>query len=161
MVPKLFCVNQSSRQDCGRTVLEAVVALTLVALTTVAWSRLEISATRADAYAAHRGVAHSIAVDEIEQLRTRLPEDLGVTAASLGSTTTFEGEKVVISASGVDASEATTVDGLEAEIQRYVVIGSLDSWHRVVVIVTWVEGAAKRSVRLETGVPLLERADPL
>lgn len=151
-------MSLSSRRDSGRTVLEAVVALTLVALTTVAWSRLDISATRADAFARHRDAAHAVAVTELEQLRSRLADDLGVTSASIGSTTTFDGDPIITSDSGVAAMTQTKLGELPADVERYVVAGASDSWRRIVVIVTWIEGTAERSVRLETGLPLLDRA---
>lgn len=119
---------------------------------------MEMSATRASAYARHRDGAHAVAVDELEQLRSRLPADLGIIKASLGATTTFEGDTIVTTDSGVSVTETTELGKLPASIERYVVVGDSKAWIRIVVIVTWVEGTVDRSVRFETGVPLLERA---
>ncbi len=150
-------VNHSPRPDGGRTVLEAVIALTIVAITAVAWSRMAIAATKVDSVASHRVIALDVATDEIEKLRITSPSSLEIDPSSQGAVTSFEGLAVITASGGLSATVTRTVDFIDAEVLRLVLDPGPDTWRRIVVIVTWPEGGTDHSVRLDTGIPVLDR----
>ncbi len=154
-VPTLPFVIHAPRPDGGRTVIEAVIALTIVAITAVAWSRMAIAADRVDSLADHRGIALDLATAEIERLRIMDPSAMKVDPASKGAVTSFEGLPVVTDATGLDATVAGSVGQLDATVLRLVLDPGPDTWRRIVVIVTWTEAGRQQTVRLDTGVPVL------
>ncbi len=141
--------NGQSRRDAGRTILEALVGLTLIALAVVSWARLSTAAAKTDAAAAHRVAALELATSRLEVLSVLPWAEVGVDPASPGFVRRFEGRTVVASPTGVDATIVVNRGGRDYTIRRLVLDVGDPAWRQLVVEVSWVDGSRAPTVRLD------------
>ncbi|MEM9466648.1 MAG: discoidin domain-containing protein [Actinomycetota bacterium] len=140
-------------RDDGRTVLEAVVALSIIAATAAAWSQLATTAAHAERSGDQRNVAVEIAASEIEILRVTPGIEDG--ADSDGGLVDYEGLTILADASGPSQSEDVDVDGTTYTIDRYVLDPGSTSWRRIVVEVRWNDRGIDNDIRVDTAIPII------
>ncbi len=144
--------DRLSRDD-GRTVLEAVVALSIIALTAAAWSQIASVAARTEVTGNQRQAAVELASSEIETLRATPGIEAG--ADGSGGLALYDGLTILTDASGPAYTEDVDVDGTTFGIERFVLDPGSASWRQLVVVVTWNDRGSTRDVRLDTGIPVL------
>ena len=150
-------VRENRARDEGRTVLEAVVALTIVAITATAWAQTATVAVRTDDRVEQREQALDIAVGELEALRVH--DDVALGTAGAGGAGTFEGLPVLTDAAGPVHQTVHDRDSVSFTARRYVLDPGSDRWRRLVVVVSWPSSGDDLEVRLDTGVPVLPAAE--
>jgi len=141
------------RDDEGRTVVEAVIALSIIAITALAWSQVATVVARTQLSGDHREAAVELAASELETLRVLDGIETGTSSAN--GLTTFDGDDVLTDSAGPAHSRSVTVDGTGYTIDRLVLDPGADSWRRLVVTVTWTDGSQTRDLRLDTAIPVL------
>ena len=146
-------VRDNRARDAGRTVLEAVVALTIVAITATAWANTAGVAVRTDDRLEQREQALDLAVAELETLRVHEATPLGTAGA--GGETVLDGLAVLTDPSGpTHAATHTTADASFA-VSRFVLDPGSERWRRLVVFVRWTERGEAHEVRLDSAIPVL------
>ena len=146
-------VSENRARDAGRTVLEAVVALSIVAITATAWAHTAGVAVRADDRIEQREQALDLAVAELEALRVDESTPLGT--ADAGGATVLDGFAILTDPSGpvhVRTHEATAAS---FTIARFVLDPGSERWRRLVVFVRWTERDEDLEVRLDSAIPVL------
>lgn len=146
-------VRENRARDEGRTVLEAVVALTIVAITATAWAQTATVAVRTDDRVEQREQALDIAVGELEALRVH--DTIGLGTAGAGGATLFDGLPVLTDGSGPAHQIVHDMDTVSFTARRYVLDPGSDRWRRLVVVVSWSSPGEDLEVRLDTAVPVL------
>lgn len=146
-------VRENRARDAGRTVLEAVVALSIVAITATAWAHTAGVAVRADDRIEQREQALDLAVAALETLRVHESTPLGTAGA--GGETTVDGFAILTDPSGpVHASTHESADATYT-ISRFVLDPGSQRWRRLVVFVRWTERGEDLEVRLDAAIPVL------
>jgi len=138
--------------DAGRTILEAVVALALIAIAVTTWGRMSVTAARTDANVAHREVALELATNTLEELRVRTWTATAIDPATPGFVRRFEGLPTVRDASGVAARVTHTRAGRDFEVTTHLTDPGDDSWRNAIVIVEWAEGERTAELRLDSAL---------
>lgn len=146
-------VRDRLSRDDGRTVLEAVVALSIIALTALAWSQIASVAARTEVSGNQRDIAVDLASSEIEMLRATPGIETG--ADDAGGLALYDGLPIVTDPAGPVFTEDRDVDGTTFGIERFVLDPGSPSWRRLVVVVTWDDRGSPRDVRLDTAIPVL------
>lgn len=139
--------------DDGRSVVEAVAALTIIAVTALAWSQMASIAVRTDALVDRRAVAIDLAGSEIERLRVTPAVEAGTDAPD--DTDPVDGLAVIVDPAGPGHLETVTIDGFDYVVERLVLDPGSPSWRRLLVTVGWEDGDVVRSVRVDTAIPVL------
>lgn len=140
------------RDDSGRTILEALIGLSLVGLAILGWARMSTNATRAETAASHREIALELATNAVDGLVAR-----GWTGATIdpdgpGAVARFEGRAVVTGPDGVAGEDLVERDGRTFTVRRHVLDTGDAAWRRIVVTVAWAEGSFANEVRVESAV---------
>lgn len=143
---------QRARSDGGRTILEALIGLSLVGLAILGWTQMSTTATKAEATAAHRGVALELATNAADAIVAREWTVAVIDPALPGAVRRFEGQTVVTGPGGLAGEETIARDGRDFTIRRYILDAGDPSWRRVVVVVTWFEGQRENEVRVDSAV---------
>ena len=146
-------VRENRARDEGRTVLEAVVALTIVAITATAWAQTATVAVRTDERVEHREQALDIAVAELETLRVHDAAALGTAGA--GGASTLDGLPVLTDPSGPSHLVVHDLETASFTARRYVLDPGSARWRRLVVVVSWALLDEDLEVRLDTAIPVL------
>ena len=144
--------DRLSRDD-GRTVLEAVVALSIIAMTAAAWMQVGGSAARAEIAGNQREAALELASSEFEILRVTPGVESGTDGA--GGLSVFDGRPILTDAAGPVHADSRVVDGTTFGIERYVLDPGSSSWRHLVVVVSWDDRGVARDLRLDSAVPFL------
>ncbi|MFQ5558917.1 MAG: hypothetical protein ACE5GB_15600, partial [Acidimicrobiales bacterium] len=142
-------MHDAPRPDAGRTVIEAVVALTLIAIVATAWAKMATAAIKVDDMANRRADALDVATSEIESLIARPFDSLAIDPTSAGAVRTFEGSPVILDPAGVAAITDRTLEDTTFTVRRTVVNPGSAIWKRVVVTVDWTTNLDTGSLRLE------------
>lgn len=142
--------------DAGRTILEAVVALALIAMAVIGWGRLSVTSARTEASVAHRETALELAHNALEELRVRPWDAAAIDPASAGVVRRFEGNRTVTDPNGIAAESIVTTDGPDFTITTHITESPAESWRRVTVVVVWTDEQRSASLRLDSA---LRRAD--
>lgn len=137
--------------DDGRTVLEAVVALSIIAATAAAWVQMTTVAARTEVTSDRLEDASALAASEIEVLRATPGIERGTDDS--GGQSQFDGLTILTDGAGPAHDETVTVDGHDFEVERYVLDPGSTSWRRLVVVVRWTDNGASRDVRVDTAIP--------
>jgi hypothetical protein len=139
--------------DDGRTVLEAVIALGIIAASAAAWTQMTTVAARGSITAERHQDAVALASSEIETLR--VTPGVGNGTDGTGGGSQLDGLTILTDASGPDPADTVTVDGHDFEVQRYVLDPGSSGWRRLVVVVQWDDNGVDRDVRVDTAIPVL------
>lgn len=139
--------------DEGRTVLEAVVALSIIAATAAAWVQMTTVAARTEVSGDRHEDAAALASSEIEILRATPGIETGTDGS--GSLTQFDGLTILTDAGGPDHAETVTVDGHDFGVERYVLDPGSTTWRRISVVVSWTDAGVARDVRVDTAIPVV------
>ena len=140
-------------RDEGRTVLEAVVALSIIAASAAAWAQMATTAAHAERSGDRRSTAVEIASSEIEVLRTTPGIERG--ADDAGGLTDLDGLPILTAASGPAQVTTTDVGNTTFTVERFVLDPGSASWRRIVVMVTWDDRGVEHDLRVETAIPLV------
>ena len=142
----------AARGDRGRSILEAVLALALVALAVTSWGRMAVTSARTEATVAHREIALELAANSLERLRLRTWDAVAIDPAGAGAVRTFEGNPTVLDARGVAARLEEARDGRDFVVTTHITDSGDDSWRHAIVIVEWSEGGRTPHVRLDSAL---------
>lgn len=138
--------------DGGRSILEAVVALALIAIAITSWGRLSVTSARTEATVVHREMALELASNTLEQLRLRAWDAVSVDPAGAGAVRAFEGNTTVLDAAGATARIEVPRDGRTFVVTTHVTESGNDAWRHAIVIVEWDEGGRTAQVRLDSAL---------
>lgn len=138
--------------DGGRSILEAIVALALIAIAVTSWGRLSVTSARTEATVAHREVALELASNTLEQLRLRPWDAVSVDPAGAGAVRTFDGNATVLDTAGVAARVEHQRDGRTFIVTTHITESGNDSWRHAIAIVEWDEGGRDVQVRLDSAL---------
>ena len=139
-------------EDGGRSILEAVVALALIAIAVTSWGRLSVTSARTEATVAHREIALELASNTLEQLRLRPWDAVSVDPAGAGAVRAFEGNPTVLDATGVTALVEHPRDGRTFTVTTHITESGNDAWRHAIAIVEWDEGGRAVQVRLDSAL---------
>ena len=142
--------------DEGRTVLEAVIALSIIAATAAAWVQMTTTASRAKVSADRHEHAALLASSELEILRATPDIEAGTDGS--GGASQFDGLTILTDGAGPDHSETIAVNGHDYGVERFVLDPGSESWRRLVVVVSWTDTTGPRDVRVDTAIPIVPDA---
>lgn len=143
--------------DAGRSILEAVIALALIAMAVVSWGRMSVTSARTEATVSHREIALELATNALEELQLRDWDATAIDPASPGTVRRFEGQRTVLTATGLPARVEHSRDGRLFVVVTHITESADDSWRNVIVIVEWPEGERTAELRLDSA---RRRSDP-
>ena len=152
---RLSRLTEEGRDD-GRTILEAVVALSIIAATAAAWVQMTTVASRSKVSADRHEDAVVLASSELEVMRTTTGIETGTDGS--GGASQFDGLTILTDGSGPTHSETVAVNGHDFGVERYVLDPGSASWRQLVVVVTWTDSVGARDVRVDTAIPLVPDA---
>ena len=140
----------------GVTTAEALIAGMILGLGLLVVTRVMIGSTRASSAADHRTVAARIATSEVGELRSLADDHLGIDLADPDAVASFEGLTTVSGTiAPLDPVTVETVDGTAYDIRRHVLWAPVGSdpqaYKRLVVIVSWTDGANRFDHRVDSG----------
>ncbi|MCP3853724.1 MAG: hypothetical protein GY698_03180 [Actinomycetia bacterium] len=142
------------REDRGRTVVEAVVAMAIVLVAAASWMTLNQSSGAAQEATAGRREGLALARSEIEFITGLAPGQAGLDPTADGWEATFEGSPMVAVADGLVGNEAVEVGGETYTIVRRVVLEESAggaNWKRYTVSVSWSDRFGSHEIRLDGG----------
>lgn len=152
---RLSRTERLSRDD-GRTVLEAVVALSIIAASAAAWAQMATTAAHAERSGDRRSTAVEIATSEIEVLRATPDIERG--ADDAGGLADLDGLAILTDASGPEHTETIEIANTTFTIERFVLDPGSTSWRRIVVVVSWDDRGTEHDVRVDTAIPIIPEA---
>ncbi|MEM9200508.1 MAG: discoidin domain-containing protein [Actinomycetota bacterium] len=140
-------------RDGGRTVVEAVIALSIIAATAAVWAQMTSSAAKADVSTDRREVALELATSELEVLRATPGIEDGLDGT--GGPSQVDGIDVVSDVAASPYSSSTDVSGVTFTIDRFVLDPGEEAWRRLLVTVTWQDHGFQQDIRLDTAIPVV------
>ncbi|MEZ5246329.1 MAG: hypothetical protein R2707_14600 [Acidimicrobiales bacterium] len=146
------CATTAVGDDAGRSILEAVVALALVAIAVISWGRLSVTSARTEATVAHREIALELATNSLEELRLRPWDTAAIDPESKGALRDFEGRPTVQGKGGVPARVDQVRDGREFTVTTHITDPGSAAWRNAIVIVEWAEGERTARLRLDSAL---------
>ena len=147
--------------EAGTSIVEAMVATLLVAVGVLAVVSSLGAADRAASVGDRRSSAVRLAASELETVRSRPYDQVGIAAGSDGYQPRFEGRSTVTGpVNAVDAIGRATVGGTSFDIRRHVTWQPIDAggtrvaegFKLVTILVTWTDSVGDHTVRQDTGI---------
>ena len=145
-------VRDRLSRDAGRTIVEAVIAMSIIAASAAVWAQMMTSAAKADVSTDRRAVALELVTSELEILRATPGIEDGLNSG--GGPSQMDGLDVVSDPTAASYTSTTDVDGVTYTIDRFVLDPGDDGWRRLLVTVAWSDFGFEQDIRLDTAIPV-------